>query len=109
MKKKIMYGLICYLPTLISIFIWNKLPEKIPTYFGFSGDANIFSSKFFAFIVIPTIYYLLHILIVYISTEHRDWLGGKNSTGIYPYSIMPFISIIFFYCDGYPIILDFIL
>lgn len=96
MKKKVVFGLTCYLPTLISIFIWNKLPEKIPTHFGFSGTPNIFSSKVFAFVIIPTLFYFLHILIVYVYSKHKEWVGGINSTGIYQYAMMPFISIIFF-------------
>lgn len=96
MRKKIIYGLTCYLPTLISIFIWNSLPNKIPTHFGFNGNPNIFSSKLFAFVFIPTLFYILHIVIVYVYIKHREWVGGKNSTGIYQYLIMPFISNIFF-------------
>ena len=37
--------IITLIPCLIGVFLWGRLPERIPTHFNFSGEINGYSSK----------------------------------------------------------------
>ena len=43
------------LPIIAGIVLWDKLPEKIPTHWGFNGKADGWSSKGFAVFGIPAL------------------------------------------------------
>ena len=59
-KKLIITSIVILLPMIVGVFLWNVLPDKIPTHWDASGQVDGWSSKAFAvfglpasFIVIP--------------------------------------------------------
>ena len=54
-KEMIVSVALCLLPIVLGIFLWDKLPDKIPTHFGVNGEANGYSSKGFAVIGLPCV------------------------------------------------------
>ena len=49
------------LPMFFCLALWNRLPERMPTHFDFSGTANGYSSRPFAVIGIPLFILAMHL------------------------------------------------
>lgn len=49
------------LPMLFGLALWNRLPERMPTHFDFSGTANGYSGRPFAVIGIPLFILAMHL------------------------------------------------
>jgi uncharacterized membrane protein len=54
-KSLIISVLACLLPIVISIMVYNKLPENIPSHFGANCEPDRYASKNFILFVIPAI------------------------------------------------------
>ncbi len=60
MKKKVVLMtiiscLVTLIPMLVGLILWDKLPEEMPTNFGFNGEVTGYSSKFFGVVGLPLI------------------------------------------------------
>lgn len=55
-KKAIIFtALLCLLPTVAGLLLWNRLPEQIPTHFSFDNTANGWSGKAFVVFGYPAL------------------------------------------------------
>lgn len=50
------------LPLFVGLLLWGRLPDRIPTHFGVSGEADGWSSKAFAVFGLPAILLAVHLL-----------------------------------------------
>ena len=66
-KTIIITALLCLVPTVVGLILWDKLPERIPTHFGASNDPNGWSGKSFAVFGIPAMIAVLELLCVVIA------------------------------------------
>lgn len=57
-------SLVICLPILVGLLVWKQLPAQIPTHFGISGQADGYSSKFEAVVILPLILLVMHIFTV---------------------------------------------
>ena len=53
LKIIIITSVVTILPIIAGLVLWNKLPETLPTHWGFSGEVDGWSSKPFAVFFIP--------------------------------------------------------
>ena len=60
--KIIISSIVCLLPIIAGIILWNQLPDTLATHWGVSGEANGYSSKAFAVIGIPSFLFAIHAL-----------------------------------------------
>ena len=44
-----------FIPMIVGLILWNKLPEQIPVHFNAAGNADQFASKTFAALGIPVL------------------------------------------------------
>lgn len=51
-----------FIPMIVGLILWNKLPAEIPVHFSVAGVADQFTSKTFAVLGIPVLLWLLHLL-----------------------------------------------
>ncbi|MCC8050569.1 MAG: SdpI family protein [Clostridiales bacterium] len=58
-------SIVILLPVLIGLINWNVLPLNMPTHFGFDGEANGWSNKYFAVFGIPCFVLVMHIICVF--------------------------------------------
>ncbi len=58
----ILTGIVILLPVLAGVLLWNRLPERVPTHFNFSGEADGWSSRAFAVFGMPLILLAVHLL-----------------------------------------------
>ena len=67
--------LICLLPLVAGIILWDQLPERIPTHWGIDGQINGWSGKGFAVFFLPALMAGIHLLCVLASSLDPK---GKN-------------------------------
>lgn len=68
-------SVITLLPMLIGMFLWNRLPEQIPTHFGLDGQPDSWSDRTFAVFFLPCIPAVIHILCILVTSIDPK---GKN-------------------------------
>ena len=71
--KIIITTIITLLPIIAGIVLWDKLPEKIPTHWGFNGKADGWSSKGFAVFGIPALLAVFQLI-----CSAVEYAFGKN-------------------------------
>lgn len=52
LSKEILLGVVCLLPIVYLVFIWNQLPESIPTHWNIKGEIDDYSSKSSTFFMV---------------------------------------------------------
>lgn len=97
-------SLFCLLPLVISIFVWEQLPDAVVIHFDVFGSPNLQGNKFFAFIVTPILFLMIHHLILYLFRNHRRSFGMETISINYYYVLAPVVSfIVFLVMLKYPI------
>ena len=72
----IVTAIICLLPILAGVILWDRLPEQIPSHWGINGEVDSWSSKPFAVFFFPTLLCGIHLLCVFASTldpKHKNY------------------------------------
>ena len=52
-RTLILTSIVILLPMFVGLILWNRLPEQMPTHFGFNGTADSYSGRPFAIIGLP--------------------------------------------------------
>ena len=78
LKTIIITSIITILPIFAGLVMWNKLPDKMPTHWGFSGEVDGWSSKPFAIFFIPLFMLVMHIVCT-VATSVDPKNQGVNS------------------------------
>ena len=65
-KEKIISILLCLVPVVLGLIMWNDLPDMLPTHYGLNGEPDGFSSKLFAVVGIPCIMAALDVLYLFV-------------------------------------------
>ena len=78
LKTIIITSLITILPVFAGLIMWDKLPDKLPTHWNFSGEIDGWSSKPFAIFFIPLFMLAMH-LICTVATSIDPKNQGVNS------------------------------
>lgn len=64
-KTVIFTSALTLVPMLAGVILWDKLPDMVPTHFGFNNQPDSYSSKAFAVFGMPLIMLALHLLCIY--------------------------------------------
>lgn len=78
LKTIIITSVITILPIFAGLVMWNRLPDKLPTHWNFSGEIDGWSSKPFAVFFIPLFILAMH-LICTVATSMDPKNEGVNS------------------------------
>ncbi len=90
-KKHCLYlasSLLCLLPILIGVLVYNQMPESMPIHFNISGEVDGLASKNFALFGLPFIFFGIDILTKFIVVHNEK---NYDSRKIFQY-ILPAIS-----------------
>lgn len=52
-RTLVLTSIVILLPMFVGLILWNRLPEQMPTHFGFNGTADGYSGRPFAIIGLP--------------------------------------------------------
>ena len=81
------------LPVLAGLLLWNRLPDRMPTHFDFSGTPNGWSGKPFAVFGLPLFLLFIHLLCLYgTSRDPRRGNAGAVMNGLV-FWIVPAVSL----------------
>ena len=93
-RKLIISSLLIFVPTLIGLLLWDKLPDQIPTHFNINNEVDRYGSKAFAVFVLPLILFAFHCLMLFItSTDPKRKNINKQNIDIILW-IIPCLSIL---------------
>ena len=66
-KLMVLTSLVIVLPILAGIFLWNQLPEQIPSHWNLAGAVDGWSSKPWAVFAMPLLLLALHWFAVFVT------------------------------------------
>ena len=92
--KIIVSSLVTILPLFIGLILWNKLPDKIVTSFGWYGEANGYNSKAFAVFGLPLILMLVNLICIIATSADPRRKNISNGMFSLVISIVPICSVI---------------
>lgn len=75
LKKEYLLWAVLLLPYVFGIVMWNRLPDRIPIHFDFSGKPDSFAGKGLAVFGLPLVNVLLYFYILFTSGENRSMSG----------------------------------
>ncbi len=65
-KQVIVLSLLCLLPTIFGVAVWDKLPEQLPIHFDLGGTPDSYASKAFVVFGLPSIIGALNLLVYFL-------------------------------------------
>ena len=92
--KIIVSSLVTILPLFIGLILWNKLPDKIVTSFGWYGEANGYISRAFAVFGLPLILLLVNLICIIATSADPRRKNISNGMFSLVISIVPICSVI---------------
>ena len=93
-KTLIITSLMCLVPLVMYLVVWNKLPEEMPIHFDNNGNPNGYASKAFAAIGLPLILLAVNVFVnIFVEADPKKRNAGKEVKALGKWTI-PIISII---------------
>ncbi len=89
----IIASVVNFLPTLLGLIFWDKLPETFPTHWGLDGKADSFGGKVFFVFLMPAIMYALFWICLLLTSKDSGNKNQHNKVLSMMIWIMPFISL----------------
>ena len=99
MKKKIDWkiliitSLICLIPIIFGVILYDQLPEQMAVHFGFDNEPNSFAPKEFALFGIPILMFALQVFCCIFSDFMEEKKQNKKYITIYKW-IIPIIEMV---------------
>ena len=93
-KIFIVTGLVCLLPILLGIALWNKLPETMAVHFNIYGVADNFSSKGFVVFALPVLMLMLQAFCCFINDINSYRHGERKKLEAVTKWIIPCLTIV---------------
>ena len=101
MKKKIDWkiliitGLICLIPIIFGVILYDQLPEQMAVHFGVDNEPNSFAPKEFALFGIPILMLALQVFCCIFSDFMEEKKQNKKYIAIYKW-IIPIIEMVIY-------------
>lgn len=74
-KKEIVIWVLLLAPFIYTVFIWNKVPDQLPTHFNIQGEPDDYAGRALALLVLPATNILVYFIMLFIP---RIDPRGKN-------------------------------
>ena len=65
-RTLILTSIVILMPMLVGLALWNRLPERMPTHFNFSGEVDGYSSRLFAIVGLPLFILAMQLLCAFV-------------------------------------------
>jgi len=91
--KLIFSSILIFLPSVVGLLLWNRLPESMTTHWGADGNADGFSGKAFAVFGMPLILLAIHWLCIFFTTKDPKNKDQNHKVFGLVLWIIPLISI----------------
>ena len=87
-------SLLMFIPTIIGLLLWKRLPEQIPTHFDINNQIDGYSSKSFVVFVLPLILFVLQLFALFITKKKKKKKNISKESFNTVVWIIPGLSII---------------
>ena len=91
--KLIFSSIVIFLPTVLGIVFWEKLPERIATHWGLNGEPDGFSSRPVAVFIIPLVLLLVHWACIFFTSKDPKNKGQNGKVLGIAFWLSPAISL----------------
>lgn len=92
--KLLATSLVTLLPIAAGLLLWNRLPERMATHWGFDGRADGWSGKAFSVFFMPLFLLALHWLCVFVTTADRKNKNQSQKAMGLVFWIVPVVSLL---------------
>ena len=89
----VLSSVVTLLPMLVGFILWDVLPERIAMHWGFSGEADAFSSVLFFVVGLPLILFAVYWLCLLLTALDQRGRGQNKKAMRMIFWIMPAISV----------------
>lgn len=94
-KEIILSTICCFIPTILCLFVYDKLPGSLPIHFDASGNPDGYVSKEIFIFVMPFVYAALNLLVnVFINNDPKRKNASKVIFTLSKW-IIPILTILF--------------
>ncbi len=66
MKKESLIWLILLVPFIYAAIVWNQVPDRVPTHFNVNGEADDYSKKAFALLLMPVMNVVIYFILFFV-------------------------------------------
>ena len=93
-KTLIVTCVVCLLPILLGVALWNELPESIAIHFDINNNPDNFAPKAFAVFGMPMLMVVLQVICCIINDVNAYKHGERKKFSAVTKSIVPFLSVV---------------
>lgn len=95
-RKKMIFltSLIIFVPMIVGLIFWNKLPEELPVHFNAYGEADNWESKAFVVFFFPLFLFAMHLLTSFITLADPKKQNISDKMFLLVLCIIPFTAIL---------------
>ena len=93
-KMVIIGSVICLLPCILGIVMWNDLPERMPIHWNLGGEVDNYTSKGIAVFAFPALMAAFNLLLHFLSSFEKKRENYSKALTTMTYWLIPVISII---------------
>ena len=91
--KLLISSIVILLPVIVGLIMWDSLPERMATHWGFTGTADGFSSRPFAVFALPLILLAGHwVCVIVTAADPKNKNQTKKAVSLV-FWIFPFVSL----------------
>ena len=91
--KLLISSIVTLLPVIVGLIMWDSLPERMATHWGFNGVADGFSSRPFAVFALPLILLAVHWVCVIVTAADPKNKNQTQKAVSLVFWICPFVSL----------------
>ena len=91
-KTVILTTIVCLLPMVLGLLLWNRLPEQMAIHFNAANEPDNWASKPFAVLGMPAIIAALHLLGLFIISQDPKNKNLSSKMLVLTLWICPFVS-----------------
>lgn len=93
-KVLILTSLVCLLPVLLGLVLWNELPDSVAIHFDINNNPDNFASKEFAVFGLPLLMMLLQAVSCFINDINAHKHGERKKFAMVTKWIIPIMTVI---------------
>ena len=90
----IMTCIVCLLPILLGISVWNKLPDSMAIHFDINNNPDNYASKGFVVFGLPVLMMLFQLICCFFNDLNSDKYGERGELELVSKWIIPSLSVI---------------
>ena len=89
-------GIVCLLPILFGVYVWEQLPDIIPIHFDINNNPDNYASKEFVVFVLPFIMVILQGICCFFSDLNTKKYGEQKKFELVSKWIIPIVSTVIY-------------